>query len=337
MARILITGASGFVGRATVEAAQSAGHEVVALGRRAASIRSVVTGTEAYQSLDLAHADAEKLLGSLLGEVDAVIHAAAAMIGDDATHARATLAPMKTLLAAIESCKRPPRVVLVSSLAVYGYAALPDGTLLNELTPLESETHKRDAYCRAKLTQEALAEEAARAFGLDLWLIRPGAIYGPKRLETARLGMQIRGRWISPGGNPTIPAVDVTRVAAALVAAATVPKPKGKAASGPMRPHAVVINVLDTDQPRQSDWAGAVGTDVTTVPKALFFRTATYLELLGDLLPGLGRKVPKSLLPPRLAARFKHLRYATQRAEDILGLTAPSTSIDRLRAYAAME
>lgn len=334
MARILITGATGFVGQATVQAAQAAGHEVIALGRRAVSDLSVSAGVEAYHAIDLGSVEAEAALCPLLDGVDAVIHAAASMAGNGAIHAHETLAPMKALLAALGSWQKPPRLVLVSSLSVYGFSALPEGTLLNELTPLESEAHKRDAYCRAKLDQEARAEEAARTGGIDLWVIRPGAIYGPGRLETARLGLRIRGRWVSPGGNPTIPAVDVTQVGTALVAAATVPKPQNRDVSGPARAHAVVINLFDTDLPRQAAWAAAVGTKVISVPKAMFFRSATALDLLGDLLPSLGTRVPKALLPPRLAARFKHLRYGTQRAEDILGLTGPVISVDRLSAYA---
>jgi nucleoside-diphosphate-sugar epimerase len=335
MARIVITGASGFVGGAAVSAARAAGHTVIALGRRAESDLTVDPQEKgvAYHALDLGAPEAIQTLAPILKGADAVIHAAAAMTGDDAFHDRETLAPMRALLDAIGAASAPVRLVLVSSLSVYGFAALPDGTLLTELTPLEPEPHKRDAYTRAKLTQEALAEEAARAKGVDVWLIRPGAIYGPERLDTARLGIAIGGRRLSPGGDPTIPAVDVARVGAGLVSAATVPKPQDRDVSGPSRHHAVVINLIDPDPPRQSAWAAAVGIKVMRLPKALFFKTAVALDLAGDLFPGLGARLPKALLPPRLAARFKHLRYATQRAEDILGLGAGVASVDRLTKY----
>jgi nucleoside-diphosphate-sugar epimerase len=334
MARIVITGASGFVGGAAAQAARAGGHTVIALGRRPERELGTDRVGVTYHALDLGAPEAAEALAPILEGADAVIHAAAAMAGDDAAHERETLAPMRSLLSAIGTMHAPPRFVLVSSFSVYGFAALPEGTLLTELTPLEPEPHKRDAYTRAKLAQEAMVVEAARANGLDLWLVRPGAIYGPGRLDTARLGIPLRGRRLSPGGDPVIPAVDVERVGAGLVAAAIVPKPINRDVSGPLRHPAVVINLTDPEPIRQSEWAAAVGVKVTTLPGALVFKTAAGLDLASDLAPRLGGRLPKALLPPRLAARFKHLRYGTQRAEDILGLRPGMAAPDRLTEYA---
>jgi nucleoside-diphosphate-sugar epimerase len=330
MARIVITGASGFVGLQAVEAARAAGHDVVALGRRDRN----ELATDTYHALDLGAPGAAEALVPILDGSDAVIHAAAAMAGDDAAQERGTLAPMRAVLDALGALSRPMRLVLVSSFSVYGFASMPEGALLTELTPLEPEPHKRDAYTRAKLTQEDMAVNTARTDDLDLWLIRPGAIYGPGQLDTARLGFAIRGRRLSPGGDPAIPAVDVARVGEGLVAAATVPRPLDRDVSGPLRHPAVVINLTDPDPPRQSEWAGAAGFKVMRLPKSLLFRTAAALDLAGDLAPGLGARLPGAILPPRLAARFRHLRYSTQRMEDILGLAPGPSSKDRLAAYA---
>ncbi|MEM1300952.1 MAG: NAD(P)-dependent oxidoreductase, partial [Pseudomonadota bacterium] len=208
MARIVITGASGFVGRHAVQAAQAAGHDVVALTRRAQDD----LGADTAHALDLGAPGAADALVPILDRADAVIHAVAAMAGDDAVHEQGTLAPTRAVLNALEAVSGPVRLVLVSSFSVYGFASLPERTLLTELTPLEPEPQKRDAYTRAKLEQEELAVQAARTTGLDLWLVRPGAIYGPGRVDTARLGYRVRGRCLSPGGDPAIPAVDVARV-----------------------------------------------------------------------------------------------------------------------------
>ncbi|MDG4649611.1 NAD(P)-dependent oxidoreductase [Roseibacterium sp. SDUM158017] len=334
MGRIVITGASGFVGGEAVGAALAAGHEVIAIGGRAESDLDTNLGGSEYHALDLSAPSAVELLAPLLEGADAVIHAAAAMAGDDDAHDRGTLAPTRAVLAAIARAAAPVRLVLVSSFAVYGFAAVPEGTLLAELTPLEPEPHKRDAYARAKLAQEEMAVAAARSTNLDLWLIRPGAIYGPGRLDTARLGIKVGGRRLSPGGDPVIPAVDVARVGAALLAAATVTQPREGTVSGPLRNTAVVINLVDTDPPRQSEWAAAVGMKTTALPKRLIFGMATALDLASDLVPGLGTWLPGGLLPPRLAARFRHLRYGTQRAEDILGISPGAASADRLAWYA---
>lgn len=333
MARIVITGASGFVGRAAASAAQAAGHTVIALGRRAAEDLTDAPAASAYHALDLGTPDAAEKLAPILTETDAVIHAAAAMAGDDATHARETLAPTRAVLAAIEAVEKPIRLVLVSSFSVYGFAAMPEGAPLSELTPLESAPYKRDAYTRAKLEQETLAVAAARSTGLDLWLIRPGTIYGVGRLDTARLGIPIGTRRFSPGGNPKIPAVDVAQVGAGLVATATVPKPQDRAASGPLRQPATIINLTDRNLPRQSDWAKVTGVAIFSLPKSLVFKAAAGLDLVADLAPSVGTRLPNALLPPTLAARFKDLRYSSERAEDILGLHSDTSSAERLAEY----
>ncbi len=330
MARIVITGASGFVGRHAVQAARAAGHTVVALTRQARDD----LGADTAHALDLGAPGAADALVPILDGADAVIHAAAAMAGDDAAHEHGTLAPTRAVLKALEAVSGPVRLVLVSSFSVYGFASLPEGTLLTELTPLEPEPQKRDTYTRAKLAQEELTVAAARETGLDLWLIRPGAIYGPGRLDTARLGFALRGRRISPSGDPAIPAVDVARVGAGLVAAATAPKPEDRDSLVPLRNPAVVINLTDPEPPRQSDWSAAIGMKLTPIPRSVMFKTAAALDLLGDLVPQFGTRIPKSVLPPRLAARFRHLYYATQRAEDILGLKRGLSSADLIGAYA---
>jgi nucleoside-diphosphate-sugar epimerase len=326
MARIVVTGASGFVGRAAARAARDAGHEVIALGRReGVDLGPGVT----YHARDLGQGGD---LAPLLQGADAVIHAAGAMAGDDAAHARDTLAPTQAVLAALPE---GARLVLVSSLSVYGYAALPTGVMLNELTPREIDGAKRDAYTRAKLAQERMAVAAARARGLDLWLIRPGAIYGPGRVQTGWLGISIKGRHVSPSGDPTIPGVDIARVGQGLLSAAIGSRPQDRDVSGPGCAPAVVINLIDPDPPRQSAWAEAVGVSLTRVPGGLMFKTAAALDLAGDLLPGVGRRLPRIVMAPALAARFKDLRYATTRAEDVLGLPVEDTPFAaRMAAYA---
>lgn len=338
MAKIVIAGAQGFIGKATVKAALAEGHSVIALGRRNESETDISNdktsaGDVVYHTLDLAEPGAADFLTAILDGAEAIIHAAGAMVGDDAAHERDTLIPTQRLLSAILAASARPRLVLVSSFSVYGYAAMPAGTLLSELTPPEPDPQKRDAYTRAKLAQEALALDAARAHDLDLWLIRPGAIYGPGRLDTARLGVALKGRRLSPGGDPTIPAVDVARVAEGLVAAATVPRSAEANVSAPFREPAVVINLTDTELPRQSHWAQATGQEIKAVPRAIAFKTAEALDLVSDLAPRIGRKLPKALLSPQLSARFKDLRYSTQRSEDILGLKPSPKTVERLEQY----
>ncbi len=307
--RIAVTGAAGFLGRRIVAAAQAEGHDVVAIVRRPVDL----PGAE-VRVADLA-ADPP---ADLFEGADAVIHTAAGS-GGDAAHARDTVGATRALLGRL-----PPgaRLVLVSSFSVYAVAALPDGATLDETAPTEPDGTDRDPYARAKIAQERLAVAAAQADGLDLWIARPGAIHGPGRQWSARLGWRRGGRVLVPGGDVPVPAVHVDHVARALVAAATVadagwPDDVPVLAAGG---HVRIVNLVDPDPPTQRDWLAATGSDrVTALPLRPLMKVATLLDLAGDLIPALGRIRPRALSEAVLAARFKPLRYSTARAEDRLG------------------
>ncbi|MFT6229365.1 MAG: nucleoside-diphosphate-sugar epimerase, partial [Paracoccaceae bacterium] len=170
MTTILITGANGFLGRRIVAAARARGLPVRALVRRPAP-DAPWAGDEGVEEIvrDLSAPGTLPLDG-----VGAVIHAAATMQGDDVAHATGTLAPTRALLDAMAGTAA--RLVLVSSFSVYGYAALPAGCALDETVPVEPDPHLRDAYCRAKLAQEAMVAEAVQHHGLTARILRPGAI-----------------------------------------------------------------------------------------------------------------------------------------------------------------
>lgn len=314
MSRIVVTGAAGHLGRRIVASARAAGHEVTALVRGAPP--PDWDGDEGVTVVvrDLVEAD----LSEVFEGARAVIHAAAGQ-GDDAAHARDTL---KATRAVVGATGQETRLVLVSSFSVYAVAGMPDGATLDETSPVEPDGLARDAYARAKIAQERIAVAAAQKDGCDLWILRPGAIYGPGRTWTARLGWQKAGRVICPGGDARVPAIHVDHAATALVAAAAaedrgwpddLPVLRG---AGRIR----IVNLVDPDPPTQRDWLRAAGHDrIVTLPRRALMRGGSLLGLAGALWPGLGRRLPRALGEPVLAARFKPLRYSTARAEDRLG------------------
>ena len=306
MTRLVITGAGGFLGKALVAAAQDASADVVPLGRADADLAD---GTG---------------LAEILAGADAVIHAAAGSGGDD-SHARDTLQATEHLLKAMPD---GARLVLVSSFSVYAFDGMPDWALLDEMSPTDPDGGARDAYARAKIAQEKLAIHAAQTAGLDLWIARPGAIFGAGRTTTARLGWQKAGRWICPGGDAPVPAIHVDDCARALVRAALVAD-GGWPEDMPILTgagHVRIVNLVSPEPPRQSDWLAAIGAEKQIkLPRKHLMRAATALELLGDVVPSFGRRVPNGLSAQTLAARFKPLHYASHRAQDRLGY-APAQS-----------
>ncbi|WP_282129608.1 NAD-dependent epimerase/dehydratase family protein [Roseobacter litoralis] len=310
---IVITGAAGFVGRACVAAARAAGHPVRAVVRRDHDLPAEWDeGVEVHQA-DLAKAPD---LSAVLADACAVIHAAA---GAGDSHAADTQDATAHLIAAMTG--QGARLVLVSSLSVYGYAAIPDHATLDETTPPDPDMARRDAYARAKYAQEMQGVAAAQHHGLDLWILRPGAIYGPDRLWSARLGYPKGGRMLVPGGDVPVPAIHVESCAAGLVAACTAARPARSdlpviAGTGSVS----TVNLIDPALPHQRDWLEAIGkTSVTALPLSLLMKMARGLDLAGDLWPAFGRRLPVGLREATLAARFKPLRYSRARAEDWLG------------------
>jgi nucleoside-diphosphate-sugar epimerase len=166
--RILVTGASGFVGRGLVAALADAGTPVRAATRNPASLPTA-RGVEAVAVPDFTQPiDWEPLLAG----VDAVVHLAGiAHVGAridadlyDRVNHRATAE-----LAAASVRANVPRFILVSSVRAQCGPASP--RVLRE----SDEPQPTEAYGRSKLEAEA----AVRACPLAWTILRPVVVYGP--------------------------------------------------------------------------------------------------------------------------------------------------------------
>ncbi|UWR05116.1 NAD(P)-dependent oxidoreductase (plasmid) [Ruegeria conchae] len=303
--KILITGASGFIGRYAVDAARGAGNEVVAL------VRSEATTPAAWSAdsgivvfpLDLAEPDAKGRLAKRLSDVDAIIHAAAIVGGAPDRQIRETAKAMETVLGAIQACSSALRLVLVSSLSVYDGRAVETGVLLTEDCPLETAPQKRDAYCQAKLMQERQSRAVAEAQGFDLWIMRPGAVFGPERLWNAHLGYPVGPLLISMESAGEVPVSYVVHTAQALVQAAQTPSNGIE-----------VINVFDDDRPDRATYVAALRQ--TGWPRAVWPISWRLFSIVGAVLgkiPRLGNRLPGLLRPATLHARMKPVRFDTTR------------------------
>lgn len=239
---LAVTGATGYLGQAVVARARAQGHRVRVFLRNAQQVPPVWKtdpGVELREGPLLSVAP-ETLVG-----VDAVLHLAAAMTGDDAVQERETLEPMRSVLTAIAACHPIPRLVLASSMSVYG--GMREGDTVTESTSLETLPQARDAYTRAKLAQEALAKAHAAQHQAAVVILRIGAIWGPGRLWNGHLGVAMGPMLISMGTEGQIPLANRDRVAHSLVCAAEVPL-KG----------VQIANVLDADLPDRRRFVAAL-------------------------------------------------------------------------------
>lgn len=223
-ARVLITGASGFVGGRLRDALLDAGADVVTL-RRQSSPEPKSKGPRAARSIVAEYDDEDALAKALASESpDYVFHVAGATKGvtyED--FRRANVMPTRNLLRAVREA-RPglERFVLVSSLAAFGpsTAARPheEG---NAPTPIEH-------YGRSKLeAEEVLAQEAS---GVAWTIVRPSGVYGPGDVDYFNLFREVeRGRNVYFGNRKRwFSAVYVDDCVRAIVDAARSPRTRSE-------------------------------------------------------------------------------------------------------------
>ena len=297
--RILITGASGFVGRSCVMQARSRGHKVLAVVRNMQNLPQDWDASVQVIPCDLAKQDAVLTLSALADEFDTVIHCAARLTGSDADHAVDTLAASENLISGVQNFA--PKIILVSSLSVYSGLALAPFDVVDESTPLEDHPQNRDAYCRAKLQQESLF----RAAKCPLTILRLGAVYGAGSLWNGHLGVGVGAVFLQIGRGGEIPVTHVDHAAFALILAAENDLPDG-----------TVLNVVDDDLPQKTSYLQAMRNHgfvkpVLVIPWQLF-------QFFGRILAAVGLSVPGLLRSAVLRARMMPLKYHNQRLKDQL-------------------
>ena len=173
--RILLTGASGFLGSHIAEQLDQQGADVLALVRPTSDTR-FLEGLEHVTLLSGALSDEDSLLAATEG-VDGIIHAAGLVKARRPAdfHRTNEQGTANLLDAAKKNAPGIERFVLVSSLSVMGPSE--DGRPLPAGASPNPVTH----YGRSKLAAEKVAR--AEAHSLPITIIRPPMIYGPRDRE----------------------------------------------------------------------------------------------------------------------------------------------------------
>ncbi len=165
--RVLVTGASGFLGRAVAARIASAGHEVVTFQRRASGVPGV---TDRLGSIGVPASVARAASG-----VDAVVHLAAkvSLAGDPADFDAVNVGGTRSLLQAAEDAG-VSRFVYVSSPSVAHAGASIVGL---DALPADPAGARGD-YARTKAAAEliALGADSPR---LRVVAVRPHLVWGP--------------------------------------------------------------------------------------------------------------------------------------------------------------
>jgi nucleoside-diphosphate-sugar epimerase len=168
--RILVTGASGFVGTALCRALLLRGHEVRAAVRRASAPGAARTDLHQVVIPDIA-ADFDR--SAFFDGIDTIVHLAAIAhrAASDAEMQRVNCDAAVRLAEAAAGIVR--RFIFLSSVKVHGEDS--GSGMYGEDDALRPE----DSYGRSKLEAERALTEIAGRSGMELALIRPPLVYGP--------------------------------------------------------------------------------------------------------------------------------------------------------------
>ncbi|GAB4143962.1 MAG: SDR family oxidoreductase [Planctomycetaceae bacterium] len=178
MKRILITGATGFVGRRLCRVLLERGDSVIAAVRKPVAPGILPDGVEFYVSGDIGPKTAWNK--GLLKSVDVIVHLAARVhiLNDTAENPAAEF--QKVNVAGTERLLRAAagnvkRFVYVSSLHAMR-------TLCEETLTEQSECLPESDYGKSKLQAEEIVRKVGRESKMETVILRPPPVYGPGNL-----------------------------------------------------------------------------------------------------------------------------------------------------------
>ena len=311
--RVAVTGATGFAGGVIAARLAAEGHDVLALGRRAAPPAGLPGATLGYRTWDLA--DPSAAPPSELAHVDAVVHAAAhvAPFGPDAPFRAVTVDGTRRLLDVLDS---HVRLIVIGTASVYDPRI--SRLCARELEAPVAADRYLNTYARTKAAQERLVLERRP----DALVLRPRAIWGPgDRTLLPRLLARVRTGVLPlpAGGRHLISVAHVETVIAAVLAGLARPAvagPVNVADMGSTTPAALVRRVF-----------AALGRDVRIVPVPVW--SADLAARLAEATWSLARPGAEPPLTRYAVAAFaRPFTLDTTRLREELGVTG-EVDVDR--------
>jgi 2-alkyl-3-oxoalkanoate reductase len=272
--KVLVTGATGFLGSHLLDKLVERGDEVRVLLQPAEDIKRLSqTGVEVYRG-DLA--DRASLEAAVEG-IDRVLHCAARTgpWGPQAEYEAVNVLGPKTLVDA-SLAAGVQRIVHISSVTVHGVDIR--GTA-DETAPLRGGP---DPYSKSKIAGERLLQQFIRDKDAPLTIIRPGLIYGPRDVGSfGRFATRVeQGKMVVMGsGNNHLPLIYVTDVVQGILLASTADHAIGRE------------YLLVNDEPvTQSGYLNAIASELGVsppnrhIPYRLALSIAAMAEMTGHLL-----------------------------------------------------
>jgi nucleoside-diphosphate-sugar epimerase len=281
--KVLVTGATGFVGSHLVRALLRRGESVRILSRtasRAASLRAA--GAE----VRLGDLGEPQTLSGIAEGANVIFHLGSALRASADLFDRVDVQGTRRLLADAERAG-VGRFVYAGSLSGYHLVERGNGSLIDELCPLD-DTGLLGNYARAKSCCDEAVLAANRFGRMEGVVVRLGLVCGPgTNVLPPHVGKSIARNWVAlfgDGGVP-LPLTFVDNAVDALILAAVVPGIAGEP-----------FNIVDDDVLTQRDYLELLRQCTGGMPHVLRLPLSAYY-LLGQLTEwaaALGGKEPET-------------------------------------------
>lgn len=305
--KVLVTGATGFLGYHLVTALSQCGADVVALVRDKSRVPQDLERQVELVGGDLRRPDS---IETAMRDVSIVYHCAAVTANNAAWKAHYETNILGTETIFQEALKAGVQhVIHVSSVIVYGLEQPGHDGYVNELTPYASRPDKWAYYMRSKIEADRLARKYRYESGLPVTILRLGILYGPGGRRSVGRGLLQLGsiRLVVGSGGNRLPYLYVGNAVDCLLLAAVSPVSIGQE-----------YNVVDEPQMRLRDViqqsARIKGEQAKLVPVPPFL-------LLGaaSLMESRDSSTPPKLSRYVVGSACRDLRYDTTKAREQLG------------------
>jgi nucleoside-diphosphate-sugar epimerase len=332
---ILVTGAAGFIGGRVLENLLQRGFcSIRCLVRSAAnpvSWQRLMENTGYGSKLEMVTGDllSREDCDAVTKDVSLIYHLAAGT--GTKSFADAFMNSVVTTRNLLDAAVRHGvlrRFVGVSSFAVYAGRRNPEARVLDEACPTEDRPELRgDAYCFAKVKQEALIADYGRRLGLPYVLVRPGVVYGPGKSRIhGRVGLGTFGIFLHLGGGNPLPLTFVDNCADAIVLAGLTAGIEGEA-----------LNVVDDALPSSRQFLRLYKRHVRRFHSVYIPHFASYLLcwMWEAYSRWSGGQLPPVHNRREWAAYWKRTMYSNEKIKRLLRWSPKVSTSEGLEAYFA--
>jgi nucleoside-diphosphate-sugar epimerase len=328
---ILVTGSAGFIGAKLVKTLLNYGFaNLRCFARRSGNITRLHNVINAHPNSRI-----EIITGNLLSledcknacrDVKVIFNLAAGVEKSFAGCFLNSVVTTRNILEETRKIKDFRRLLNVSSIAVYSGLNKKKGTVIDENSEVEKQSHLRfEGYTYSKIKQDEIVMDYNKRYGIPFVIVRPGVVFGPgKQHILGRVGLDTFGFFIHLGGSNAFPLTYVDNCADAILLAGL---RKGIESE--------VFNIVDDDLPTCRDMFklfrnNSIRTKSIFVPYKLFYLFSYLWEKYSIWSNG---QLPPVFNRMRCEAYWKGFRFSNDKAKKMLGWEVKVSIGDAVNEY----